>query len=101
MVTQYLWEVVRGDDSSRDFIYKDSTGTVINLTGYTANLEVTRAGVTSTIAGTIDGVNGKISIVIPNATTATWSSNPSYKLRVISPGALKTTILAGDFEVEQ
>jgi hypothetical protein len=101
VVAQYLWQLVRGDDSARDFIYKDAAGTVINLTGYTASLEVTRAGVISNITGTIDGPNGKISITIPNATTATWSSNPSYKLRIISGGSIKTTILAGDFEVEQ
>lgn len=99
---QYTWELVRGDDSTRVFKYQDTTGSGINLTGYTVALEVTRAGVLSSIAGTLtDATNGVITVTIPNATTATWSSNPTFKLRLTSGGGAKTTILIGDFEVTQ
>lgn len=99
-VARYTWEVVRGDDTTRIFIYKDLDGVVIPLTGYTANLEFTRAGVTTNYAGTIDAPLGKITVTIGDADTATWSSNGTFKLRLDNAG-VKTTILVGTVEVIQ
>lgn len=100
-VPRYTWELVRGDDTARTFEYQDETGSPVDLTDYTANLEVTRAGVLTLHAATINEAEGKITVEIDDAVTATWASDATFKLRLTSPDDVLTTILVGDIEVIQ
>lgn len=100
-VATYTWELVRGDDTSRVFTYRDANGNAVNLTGVTAALEITRNGAMSSVAGMVNAALGKVTVAITDTVTTDWSSNPTFKLRLTDGGGLKTTILAGNFEVTQ
>jgi hypothetical protein len=99
---RYTWELVRGDDSTRIITYQDPDGAAIDLTGFTAVLEVTRAGTQTDIAATItDAAGGEITAHIDHEVSEDWSSNGTFKLRVIDAADEVTTILMGDLEVIQ
>lgn len=89
--------------------YTDANGTPINLTGYTAAMQVrltypeTTAVVSLTNGSgiTIGGVAGTLTIHIPAATTATLQAPKIYvyDVRIVSSGGAVYRILEGDFYV--
>ena len=91
----------------RNLTYKDSNGTAINLTGYTAKLQIRKdfdqdAVVTLTEASgiTLGGAAGTIAIEITAAATALLERNSYlYDLVLTSSGGIKTRILEGRFDV--
>lgn len=87
--------------------WKDSTGTAVNLTGYTAAMDITDnagtllvdVGTTGTIA--LGGSAGTITITIPKATTATFAPGAyRYDLFLTSSGNVATRLLKGTVMVE-
>jgi hypothetical protein len=92
--------------------YKDSTGAPINLTGYTARMQV-RANVTSntviatlsTTAGsegtiTLGGTAGTVDLLISATNTAALTTGQYvYDLELVSGGGVVTRLLEGNFKV--
>ena len=87
------------------FTYKDSLGAVIDLTGYTARMQI-RLKKTSTAfiheittAGsgiTLGGVLGTITLLITDVETAAFTFTTGvYDLEIISAGGIVTRLLEG------
>ncbi len=95
--------VIRGDDFTRTFIWKDSTGTAINIAGYTATFSVTVGTSTTnyTIGSglTVTAAEGKIVLLIEEDVTALWASSGTFRLRVTSPSDLVQTLVRGNLVV--
>lgn len=85
--------------------YKDSAGTAINLTGYTARMQVretyssssTVVSLTNGSGITLGGAAGTIAILISAATTAALTAPFSgvYDLEIVSGGGVVTRLLQG------
>ncbi len=112
MTTPATYNIVtyQGDDDS--FILTYSTGgSIANLTGYSAKMDVrtnrnasSSAASFSTAASSIniDGANGKITVPLPHAmTSALAPADYVYDLQITSPSGSITTIVEGLFSVIQ
>jgi hypothetical protein len=99
--------IEQGVDSTRQFIWKDSDGNPVNLTGYTARMQlrksVSDANVllelsTSNSGISITGSTGTISLYFKKADTTgvTWVEGV-YDLELTSPGGLTTRLIEGTF----
>ena len=89
----------------RTLTYKDSTGSAIDLTSFTAALQVRRdfdtapvISLTESAGITLGGVAGTIAIVI-SATAALDANTHYYDLVITSPAGVKTRILEGKFDI--
>lgn len=101
-------EIGQGYDCDFAVVITDSTGTVINLTGYTAKVtlrlgygETAALTASSAVAGssycTVDGVNGKVTVHFDHTDTVNLSApkNYVYDLRLISGAGAETRKLWG------
>ena len=97
--------IEQGATLSLPIVWKDSSGTVINITGYTARMQVRQSVNSSTVllsATTengklvIDGSLGKVTISLSAADTAaiTWHTGV-YDLELVSSGGVVTRLLEG------
>jgi len=87
-----------GDDETRVFKYLDSTGTVVNLTGYTAIFSAVVGSVLYSTSGTVNGAAGTVSVLVPDTQTTLLGNegwNGSYEVTVTSSGGVDTTIAEG------
>ena len=103
--------IEQGATLNKSFVWKDSTGTPINLTSYTARMQI-RPSVGSsevlleltTLNGriTITGSEGKIQLNVSAADTAaiTWQRGKSDLELVSAPGVV-TRLLSGDVEISK
>ena len=94
-------------DQNADFnlavTWKDSTGTPVNLTGYTASFTISAGTnrpslvtVTSGAGITLGGSAGTIAVAIPYATTNTLGEGSFWgELRLVSGGGIATSLLKG------
>ena len=90
-------------------VYKDSTGTAINLTGYTAALQIrdtyadstTDLSLTSPSGGiTITGATGTIAITATAAQTAAIAAGSYvYDLEITSSGGIVTRLIQGQISL--
>lgn len=97
-MTRYPLYFSPGDDETRVFKYLDAAGAVVPLTGFTALWTGVIGTVTLPIVGTVDGVNGKVTVALSDAQTTnlgTGGKNGHYYLAVTSSGGLTTTIAHG------
>lgn len=107
----YDFTIEQGATLILPFVWKDSAGVPINLTGYTARMQI-RASKTSTAvllsATTADNTlqitaaDGKVTIVLPEATTAaiTWRRGV-YDLELVSAGGVVTRLVEGAVAVSR
>lgn len=90
--------IERGDDYTLAFTIKDSTGTAINLTGYTGVLELRRdinsTNADSSVSATLGGVAGTFSAPIADAFTLANTGRHYYKVK-LTTGSTTTTKLKG------
>lgn len=102
------FKVVQGDTFSVVVTYQNPDGTDINLTEYTARMDVRNepsgkilcASATSSNGISIDSENGQLTITFTPAQTRKFTTpNAAYQLKIISPGGVHTTILSGYFSV--
>jgi hypothetical protein len=108
------YNVVQGDSFVLSLTYTDSSGSVINLTGASAYMEIrdqpgskltpiTASGYAS--ASVNDGISftasaGKIDINITPAKTKLFNyPRSAYQLQLTTSGGIKTTLISGWFIV--
>ena len=101
----YNLEINQGATLSLVATWRDSAGTAINLTGYTARMQVRETYSSSTsivsltnAAGiTLGGAAGTIAIAISATTTAALTAPFSgvYDLELVSAGGVVTRLLQG------
>jgi hypothetical protein len=108
MASVYNGTINQGSDWFLTLIYKDSSGTAINLTGYTANMQL-RVNANSTTANltlstgsgiTITGATGTIAIhATATQTAALLAQNYVYDLEIRSSGGIVTRLIQGTLNV--
>jgi hypothetical protein len=102
---RYDLEIKQGATFSLTATWKDSTGTAINLTGYTARMQVRSAydssttiiSLTSSSGITLGGSAGTIAITVSATTTAALTAPWSgvWDLELVSGGGVVTRLLEG------
>ena len=102
---RYDLEIKQGATLSLTATWKDSAGTAVNLTGYTARLQVratydsssTILSLTSAAGITLGGAAGTIAITASATTTAALTAPLSgvYDLELVSGGGEVTRLLEG------
>jgi hypothetical protein len=102
---RYDLEIKQGATLSLTATWKDSSGTAVNLTGYTARLQVratydsssTILSLTSAAGITLGGAAGTIAITASATTTAALTAPWSgvYDLELVSGGGEVTRLLEG------
>jgi hypothetical protein len=102
------FKVVQGDTFSIQVTYTNPNGTPINLTNYSARMDVRNepagkvlcASVTNGNGITINGSTGVLSITFNPAQTRRFSTpSAAYQLQIASSGGQYTTILKGFLSV--
>jgi hypothetical protein len=99
----YDLELYKGDYFSTSIVLKDSTGTVLNLTGYTSECSI-RQTYNSVVAYaatcTIEEAEGRIDVLFPSSLTETIvAGDYVWDFQVTNPGGNVRTYLAGDVTV--
>lgn len=96
----------QGATFARELVYKDSTGTPINLTGYTAKMEVRPTIGSATLLLTLSTANGRITLggaagtITLSVPAANMNFDPgsfAYDLEVTSAGGTVTRVVMGQF----
>jgi hypothetical protein len=103
------WEIYQGTYWSRLFIYKDANGNPIDLTGWTAKMDIrTKKGgdLLYSLAigsGIVNGgTNGTIAWTLTIAQTTTLKGSPVYDLVLTNAGATQAfAILTGNLNITQ
>jgi hypothetical protein len=105
MANRYNLEINQGATFSLTATWKDSTGAAINLTGYTARLQVrenyasttTIVSLTSSSGITLGGAAGTVTIIITASATsaliAPWAG--VYDLELVDASGVVTRLLEG------
>lgn len=103
------FKIIQGDTLVLTAIYKDSSGTPIDMTGYTAEFQVRDVPGGKIVCATvdtsngivIDGVNGKVVVTVSSDLTKKFTvPKAAYQLQINS-GSIKTTLATGWFEVSK
>lgn len=104
---RYDITVEQGSTFNLSLVYKDQRGYVIDLSGYSAKMQMRPSVSSSTVAMelstangriAIEGTSGKITLQITAADTATLSGSGVYDLE-LSNGAIVQRILEGSYTV--
>jgi uncharacterized protein involved in outer membrane biogenesis len=102
--------IEQGATWARQFVWRDSTGTPVNLTGYTARMQL-RASAAATGAPlaeltTEDGTivlgagTGTVDLLVPAETTAGWTfTTGAYDLELEAADGTVTRLIKGRFKV--
>lgn len=107
----YNFEIEQGATLVKAFVWKDSNGSPVNLSGYTAKMQFRKSVSSSDVLLEMSTTNGRISItagtgtvalVLDAATSAaiTWSS-AVYDLELTSSGGIVTRLLQGSVTVSK
>lgn len=90
------WEIYRGATFSTTLTYRDSSNALVDLTGYTARLQLKSSRsldaaalitLTSGSGITLGGAAGTIAIVITDEQTATLAAGTVYYSVLLIPGS--------------
>jgi len=107
----YNFVIEQGATLDKVFVWKDSTGAVIPLTGYTAKMQIRQTVSSSTILldlSTLNGriiltpLSGQIQLLVSATDTAaiTWQRG-KYDLELVSSTGVVTRLLYGEVEVSK
>jgi hypothetical protein len=107
----YDFVIEQGATLDKSFVWKDSTGTVINLSGYTARMQIRQTAASSTVLLELTTLNGriiitagegKIRLLVTAADTGaiTWQRG-KYDLELVSSAGIVTRLLSGDVTVSK
>ena len=101
----YNIKMQRRADYNVQLQFKDSTGTPINLTGWTAAAQAWDAKRTTKYADFAVAYNdrsiGKISISLTSTQTTAFASELQYDVLLTNPGGLKEYYLEGTIQVSE
>lgn len=103
--------IEQGVTLSKSFIWKDSAGVAVNLTGYTARMQIRREvnATTTYLSATntngklvIDAANGKITLSLTDEETSafTWPTGV-YDLEVEASDGTVTRLVQGTITISQ
>lgn len=104
------FSIIQGDSFALQILYKDSSGSAINLSGYSANFEVRdKPGgrILCASASVGDGITitsasgGVIDILLSSAKTANFTIPKAAYQFQISSASTRSTLLYGWFLVEK
>lgn len=103
--------IEQGATYNQPLVWKDSSGTTVNVTGYTARMQIRKTVDATTIILTLTTENGRITVggsnglitllVSATDTAALTSFCGVYDLEVISPTGVVTRLLEGQVEVSK
>jgi len=103
--------IEQGATYNQPLVWKDSSGTAVNVTGYTARMQIRKTVDATTIILTlttengriiVGGANGLITLLVSAADTAALTTFCGvYDLEVISPAGVVTRLLEGQVEVSK
>lgn len=103
--------IEQGATYNQPLVWKDSSGTAVNVTGYTARMQIRKTVDATTIILTlttengritVGGANGLITLLVSAADTAALTTFCGvYDLEVISPTGVVTRLLEGQVEVSK
>lgn len=107
----YDFDIEQGATLLKPIVWKDSTGSPVNLTGYTAKMQVRQSVSSSDVLLEMSTVNGRISItpltgtitLIFSATLTaaiTWSRG-KYDLELTSNDGTVTRLIEGQISVSK
>lgn len=107
----YDFALEQGSTLLKPIVWKDSTGTPVNLTGYSARMQVRQSVASTDILLemstannkiSIDPSSGKITLIFSAATTAaiTWKRG-KYDLELTSADGTVTRLIEGQITVSQ
>lgn len=107
----YDFEIEQGATLLKPIVWKDSNGTPVNLTGYTAKMQVRRNAADPTVLLELSNTNGRLSItpgtgtvtlIFSAATTAaiTWTRG-KYDLELTSADGTVTRLIEGEITVSK
>lgn len=95
----YNLRVQKRADHPMAVTFKDSTGTAINLTGYTVLAQVWDKCRTSKIGDwtvtVTSAVNGQVELKLPYTVTAVLPAEAYYDVMLVAPGGLREFYLQG------
>jgi hypothetical protein len=108
---QYDFEIEQGATLLKPIVWKDSTGAAVDLTGYTARMQVRRSTSAPDVLIELSSANGKISIsaltgtvtLIFSATTTAafdWRRG-KYDLELVAPDGIVTRLVEGEIAVSR
>jgi zona occludens toxin (predicted ATPase) len=106
---QYDFEVEQGATLLKPIVWKDSTGAAVNLTGYTAKMQVRRSVASDDVLLELSNANGTLTItpltgtvtmVFSAATTAAidWKRG-KYDLELTAADGTVTRLIEGEITV--
>lgn len=107
----YDFEIEQGSTLIRPIVWKDSSGNPINLSGYSAKMQVRQSVSSDDVLLELSTANGKITLGTTNGTitlvlTATetaaiqWRSG-RYDLELTSSGSVVTRLLQGVISISK
>jgi hypothetical protein len=111
-MTDTNFEIKQGSEWSRTIILKDDTETVINLTGYTAKMQIRKfKSTTSLLYDDLTSSNGRITITplagqlvlnIPSNVSDLYRfTSAYYDLEIVDASSLVTRILEGKITINK
>lgn len=62
MAGEYDFEILQGETFSKQFVWKNSAGTAVNLSGYTARMQVRQSKPSDTVLLELTTQNGRITL---------------------------------------
>lgn len=107
----YDFEIEQGATLLKPIVWKDSAGVAVNLTGYTAKMQIRKSVSSEDVLLELSTVNGKLSItagtgtitmIFSAATTEAidWSRG-KYDLELTSGSGVVTRLLEGEITVSK
>ena len=108
---QYDFEIEQGATLLKPIVWRDSAGVAVNLTGYTAKMQVRKSASSDEVLLEMSTVNGKIqltpatgtvTLVFSAATTAAldWRRG-KYDLELTSADGTVTRLIEGEITVSR
>lgn len=107
----YDFYIEQGATFNQPLVWKDSAGVAVNVTGYTARMQIRKTVSSSdvilaltTANGriTVGGSNGLITLLVSATDTAALTTFCGvYDLEVISPTGVVTRLLEGQVEISK
>lgn len=108
---QYDFEIEQGATLRKPFVWKDSAGVAVNLTGYTAKMQVRQSAASETVLLELSNTNGMLTITpLTGTVTMVFSASTTadidwkrgkYDLEMTAVDGTVTRLLEGEITVSR